>query len=221
MSNANNDSILLKCFTNKKRIQTIDKLLDVCDCSLRTSRRKIKTNRLICSYNKNSIFYTVPSLPKFNEYGIWHCGEASFSKWGNLSETIVQLVDRSEKGLSSRELNLLLNLRAYDSLRVLFQKSRIKKIEIQSQNIYCSAKSGIAQKQIEQRKLFCKSELHKLPEADIIIAILLEIIYDKATIIPQKICERLKKRKIQIKPIDVEKVTEYYELKKKLSTKSA
>jgi hypothetical protein len=214
MSNKANDSLLVKSFNEKQPIQTIDKMLIICGCSERTIRRKIKANNIICSYNNNSLFYTLPSLAKFNQYGIWHHSEASFSRWGNLYETIVQLIDRSEKGFTSGELKSILKLRIYDALRVLCQKNRIPKVEIKSQNAYFSAYTGINQQQIRRRKHYFLIKSVKLPENETIIAILVELILN-SDITPPQICKKLKKKGIKIKAIDVENVLEHYQLKKK------
>jgi hypothetical protein len=214
MPNKAKDSLLVKSFNEKQPIQTIDKMLIICGCSERTIRRKIKANNIICSYNKNSLFYTLPSLAKFNQYGIWHHSEASFSRWGNLFETIVQLSDRSEKGFTSGELKSILKLRIYDALRVLYQKNRIHKVEIKSQHAYFSAHTEINQQQIRRRKHYFLINSVKLPENETIIAILVELILNR-DITPTKICKKLKKKGIKIKPIDVENVLEHYQLKKK------
>lgn len=216
----NNSLSLLNSFTEKQPTQTIDNMLDICGCSLRTIRRKIKVTGLMCSYNKNSTFYTVPNLTKFNRYGIWHHDTASFSKWGNLYKTIVQIIDRSEMGFTSGELKSVLKIRVYDPLRILYQKNQIEKIEIQSQNVYFSTKAAIKQNQISKRELYVKQDSFELPEAEIIIAILVEIISNKLPT-PRKIYNRLLKKGTTIGLVDIENVIDYYELKKKLSTKSA
>lgn len=213
------DSIVVKSFKEKRPIQTLENMLNRCSCSERTMRRKIKDNNIICSYNKNSLFYTLPSLAKFNKHGIWHHSEASFSRWGNLFETIVRLIDQSEKGFTSGELVSILKIRIYDALRILCQKNRITKVQIKSQNVYCSTNEDISKKQIRKRENHFKNELIKLPKADTIIAILVELVLNRV-ITPVKICNKLKKKKINIKAIDIENVIEYYQLKKKLSTKS-
>ena len=215
---------LIESFSKNKPIQTIEALLNTCNCSMRTLRRRIRAFNIICSYNKNSIFYTVPSLTEFDQYGIWHHKEASFSRWGNLFETIVQLTNRSDMGFTSRELREILKIKVYDPLRVLSLENRIKKVKIQFQNIYFSATEDIAQQQIYNRNVNIKKALIKkeysLPDSEIIISILLEIILDRAATY-QEICNRIKTTGIMITPDHVEAVIEHYQLKKKLSNKSA
>ncbi len=215
---------LIESFSKNKPIQTIEALLNTCNCSMRTLRRRIRAFNIICSYNKNSIFYTVPSLTEFDQYGIWHHKEASFSRWGNLFETIVQLTNRSDMGFTRRELREILTIKVYDPLRVLSLENRIKKVKIQFQNIYFSATEDIAQQQIYNRNVNIKKALIKkeysLPDSEIIISILLEIILDRAATY-QEICNRIKTTGIMITPDHVEAVIEHYQLKKKLSNKSA
>jgi len=220
MPSLNNSLSLLNSFNKKRPTQTIDNMLNMCNCSLRTIGRKIKVNGLLCSYNKNSAFYTVPNLAKFNRFGIWHHDTASFSKCGNLYETIIHLIDQNEMGFTSGELQTVLKIRVYDPLRVLCEKKRIEKKEICSKNVYVSTKADIGRDQIRNRKLSVKQDSFELPQPDVVIAILVEIILAKLPT-PHKICNKLKKKDITITPFTIEKVMDYYQLKKKLSIKSA
>ena len=88
----------------EKKILTIDQLAQLLDCSAITARRRLKQWRALTSYNRNNRFYTLPSVPVFDKKGLWHYQGVSFSKHGTCKQTVVHLVQLSEKGLSNTEL---------------------------------------------------------------------------------------------------------------------
>lgn len=88
----------------EKKILTIDQLAQLLGCSPITARRRLKQWRALTSYNRNNRYYTLPSVPVFNKKGLWHYRGVSFSKHGTCKQTVVHLVQLSEKGLSNTEL---------------------------------------------------------------------------------------------------------------------
>lgn len=100
--NSSDDTVL--AFFREKKILTIDQLSQLLRCSPITARRRLKQWQAITSYNRNNRYYTLPSVPVFDKKGLWHCRGASFSKHGSCKQTVVHLVQLSEKGLSNTEL---------------------------------------------------------------------------------------------------------------------
>lgn len=91
-------------YFREKKILTIDQLSQLLHCSPVTARRRLKQWRALTSYNRNNRYYALPSIPVFDKKGLWHYRGASFSKHGTCKQTVVHLVQRSEKGLSNTEL---------------------------------------------------------------------------------------------------------------------
>jgi len=88
----------------ERKILTIDELSTLLHCSTITSRRRLKQWRALTSYNQNNRYYTLPSIPVFNKFGLWHYRGVFFSKHGTCKQTVVHFVHVSEKGLSNAEL---------------------------------------------------------------------------------------------------------------------
>ena len=88
-----NEKIALEKIRRQKII-TIDQLIKLLTCSVST----------YTSINKNGRYYTLPQIPVFDENGLWQYQTVLFSRHGNLTNTIVELIRTSGKGLSAAEL---------------------------------------------------------------------------------------------------------------------
>ena len=98
-----------------RKVLTIDDLARLLDSSLATARRRLKTWNSLTSYNNNGRYYVLPDVPQFDAHGLWHYRDIGFSQYGNLTQTLIQLVHQSEAGLSASELGerLRLNPRSF------------------------------------------------------------------------------------------------------------
>lgn len=87
------------------KIMTIEKLMHRLQCSAITVRRRLKKWDAFTSINQNGRYYTLPEIPEFDENGLWKYQSALFSKHGNLRQTIIELVRKSQKGLSAADIS--------------------------------------------------------------------------------------------------------------------
>ena len=97
------EDVVLSTF-HAKKILTIVELSNLLRCSTVTTRRRLKQWRALTSYNQNNRYYTLPSIPLFDRLGLWHYRGVFFSKHGTCKQTVIRLVEISEKGLSNSEL---------------------------------------------------------------------------------------------------------------------
>jgi len=88
----------------KLKVLTIEQLVDLLESSVITARRQLKKWRAHTSFNMNGRYYTLPGIPRFDENGIWKYQRILFSKYGTLTQTISQLIRRSETGLSAKQI---------------------------------------------------------------------------------------------------------------------
>jgi arginine repressor len=95
----------------RKKIVTLDELATSLHCSKRTVQRRLAQLKTIRSYNRNGQYYTLEEIPKFDTNGLWHYRETYFSRFGNLTQTFIQLVQTSGAGLTSHEAGDLIGLR--------------------------------------------------------------------------------------------------------------
>ena len=94
----------------KKKIFTIDLPVSLLDCSTPSVRTKLKQWGAYTSYNQNGRYYALPSVPLFDENGLWEHKGIGFSEHGTLKNTIVHLVCKSSSGLDGNQIGELVRL---------------------------------------------------------------------------------------------------------------
>jgi len=99
----------LKAFRRRK-VMTLEEVAKLVHSSLHTARRRLKDWRAYTSYNQNGRYYALPDVPEFDADGLWHWRGVSFSRYGNLKQTVVELIRRSLAGLDAGEMGSLLGL---------------------------------------------------------------------------------------------------------------
>lgn len=208
---------LITSFHQDRMIQTFVDLETISGCKGRTLQRKIKNSKLLASYNKNSKFYTLPTLALFNEYGIWQYQGVLFSQHGDLYQTLVSLVDQSRSGYTSSELMQVVHVKTDDALRVLVKQKRLQRQKDSIYYVYYS----IDQQRFETQKntrLFNFSQVaarQYLPkDKNIIIAVLVEIIH-KDTLSAENLLTGLNQRHIEATEQQIHGIISHYDLKKK------
>ena len=92
------------------KVLTLDQVSKTCECSIRTVQRKFAESAVLRSYNKNSRYYTLPEISKFNINGIWSYRDILFSKYGDLRKTVRGLILASEYGLNGNEIGDIVKL---------------------------------------------------------------------------------------------------------------
>jgi len=100
----------LKKMFKKSKVLTLSQVSKTHDCSIRTVQRQFAEWAVLRSYNKNSRYYTLPEIPKFNVHGIWCYRDILFSKFGDLRQTVKHMILASEDGLSGNEIGDIVNL---------------------------------------------------------------------------------------------------------------
>jgi len=92
------------------KVFTFKQLLKLLNCSIRTGRLKIKQWNVYNSYNQNGLYYAMPKVPEFDENGLWFYQNVYFSKYGNLKQMVVHLIETSSSGLTGRQIGEIVNL---------------------------------------------------------------------------------------------------------------
>jgi len=100
----------LKKMFKKSKVLTLSQVSKTHDCSIRTVQRQFAKLAVLRSYNKNSRYYTLPEIPKFNVHGIWCYRDILFSRFGDLRQTVKHMILASENGLSGNEIGDIVNL---------------------------------------------------------------------------------------------------------------
>ena len=68
-------------FLESLKVFKLDKLVSSLRCSKPTARLKLKQWKAYTSYNKNSRYYAMPTVPRFDENGLWHYENLRFDSF--------------------------------------------------------------------------------------------------------------------------------------------
>ncbi|MDI6730390.1 MAG: hypothetical protein QMD06_02465 [Candidatus Altarchaeum sp.] len=155
---ADNDKLLK--FSNNK-VMKKEELSKLFNCSGRTVQRKLKEWKAIRSYNNNGQYYALESIVKFDISGLWCYNSVCFSKYGNLSKTIISFVNESSNGMTASEISDTLCLEKKSFLTFFKNISKIRREKISSSYVYFSIDEVVYQRQKSNRinEEFSKSRL--------------------------------------------------------------
>ena len=135
-----------------KRIATIEELKEALgtDTDL-TVLRKLKELDYHTSYSHRGRYYTLEEIARFDELGLWSFDMVRFSKHGTLIRTIEVLVETSEAGYFTNELESILKVGVKDALRKLVENRRLYREKVGNRWLYCSKDQHRRTRQLEYR----------------------------------------------------------------------
>jgi len=143
----------VKRYLKHNKIGTLDQLKkELFTSSTMTVFRKLKSLEYLTCYSHRGKYYTLNSIPEFDETGLWSFNSIWFSKYGNLIETTHEFVDQSRAGFSAKELGQILNVEVKHPLLTLYTTNRIYRKKISNIFIYFSYDRSKRQQQITLRK---------------------------------------------------------------------
>jgi hypothetical protein len=119
--------------------------------------RKLATLDYFTSYSHRGGFYTLSSIARFDDQGLWQARGAWFSRHGTLLNTAEALVKDSTAGYYAKELEELLHVPVKDALRELVRASRIHREDLQSLYLYTSKDRSRRQEQRATRQALQQS----------------------------------------------------------------
>ena len=156
----------------KRKIMTLEEVAELIHNSIHTARRRLKTWQAHNSYNRNGRYYTLPDVPVFDAEGLWQWHGVFFSQHGNLKQTVVELVRRSQAGLDAGQMRSLLGLEPRSFLSAFAVHPRIRREKAQGQFVYYSSEAAVYSTQRQRRCAL--SAKGRQPTAFEAIAILVE-----------------------------------------------
>ena len=147
----------IRAFFNIHKIATLNQLKAVSGNPARcTLFRKLAQLEYLSSYSHRGKFYTLRSIAKFTEPGLWSCQSVWFSRFGNLLKTAEILVTRSEAGYSAAELKDILHVKTKHALTQLVRSSLLQRKKIDSVYVYLSVENAVARRQETARNFRLK-----------------------------------------------------------------
>jgi len=155
----------------KRKVLTIDELSGLLQRSLPTARRWLKQWNCYTSYNRNGSYYALPSVPQFDSNGLWRYRGIYFSKYGNLTQTVVHLVKNSESGLGGSQLEDLLGIQPRSFLSLFRDHPDLRREKHQGSYVYFSSNPDTYARQRAARlKMIRDSKMPSEMEAVLILA---------------------------------------------------
>ena len=194
-------------------------ILALLDTTSRMSAfRRLRELDYISSYSHGGRYYTLPSVANFDSDGLWFCDDVGFSQFGNLKETVIQLVEQSIAGKTHVELEKQLRLRVHNTLLDLVRSKKITREAFEGVFVYLSTSVNRAQQQIAHRHEGRRDSTQEVLPDGIVIEVVAEIIRSNRVQIDQStILSRLAARGIRITPSPFSQLCTRLDLKKTLA----
>lgn len=204
---------VLKRFRRIK-VLTIEELVDLLKSSVMTARRRLKKWEALTSFNHNGRYYTLPRIPRFDNNGIWKYQTILFSKYGNLKQTILELIRRSEVGLSAREVAQVVEIPTNSSIFSQLQRvSGIRREKHQGHFVYFSGDQETYQKQ--KSALYRPEAAAGLPSHEEAVLILVQYIKHPHIGI-EELSERIARQGKRMDPSVIQSFLDHHDLLKKI-----
>jgi len=209
---AMHESDVLERF-HRMKVLTIEQLVDLLKSSVMTARRRLKKWEALTSFNQNGRYYTLPKIPQFDNHGIWKYQRILFSKYGNLKQTIIELLRRSEAGLSAREVAHIVEIPSNSSIFSQLQRvSGIRREKHQGRFVYFSDHRERYQR---QKSLLSRSQAAALPSDEEAVLILVQYIKHPHLGI-KELSEKVAGQGKRIDPSVIQSFLEHHDLLKKI-----
>ncbi len=158
----------------ESKVLTLDQVSKIRQCSIRTVQRQFAELCVFRSYNKNSRYYTMAGIPRFNTHGIWKYREILFSRFGDLRKTVQHLIADSECGLSGNEIGDIVKLQPRSFMQHFREMDGIFREKYGGVYVYFSDDPTMYARQSRKRSQIC--EVKKISDA---VAVNLLVAYIK------------------------------------------
>jgi hypothetical protein len=119
--------------------------------------RKLRPLDYLTSYSHRGSFYTLASIPRFDEQGLWTCRGAWFSRYGTLLNTVEAMINASPAGCFAYELNDGLHVWVKDALLQVVQQGRVHRQERQGFYFYTACNRVRSQEQSAARQAMAQA----------------------------------------------------------------
>lgn len=156
-------------FLENAKVFTLAQLVSSLSCSIPTARLKLKQCKAYTSYNHNGRYYALPTVPRFDNHGLWCYEDVCFSKYGNLKRTIVHLIDSSLSGLTGKEIGGLVRLDPRSFLHHFRAVGGIQREKIEGVYVYFSENPDRYEKQLRSRSQVARSGEELLSDSDAVV----------------------------------------------------
>ena len=183
--------------------------------------RRIKPLGYLTSYTHRSRYYTLRNIPRFDEFGLWFCGNVGFCQSGTVKTAVKELVDKSEAGRTQQELQSMLRVRVQNALLDHARAGRVGRKALGQRNwLYLSPTDSRAARQWARRQEQRKraTVLVGPLTAAMTVEVLVEVLKSsrpRVIVTAQEVVRRLHHQSVSVPLEHVQWVFERYALAKK------
>jgi len=197
----------------KKIVMSLNELMELFNCSPATVHRYLNKWGSFNSLNFNSRYYVLKDIPVFDEFGIWIYNGISFSKYGNLTKTIIGLIDNSKSGMNASEISERIASGAHTILTRLTEKGLLIRLKKPGGYMYFSSDPNIRKEQ-EQYINYRESSFTAHLSLEKAIAVLIEKIRNPE-LEPAQLAVLLRKRGVVVQETAISSFLSLHGLSKK------
>lgn len=199
----------------RRKVLTIRQLVELLGCSIPTVRNRLKRWRAYTSYNHNGAYYTLPTIPRFDEHGLWRYKSVGFSKHGNLKRTLLQLVRDSPGGLDAAQIGRLLGLPPRSFLSHFRSVPGLTRQRLEGRFVYFCDEPAVLSRQRQIREQAMRTPAGELPSDSVAVAVLADLINHPDSTLHAS-SRRLGRKGIDIHPQAIQQLLEDHGVKKNL-----
>jgi hypothetical protein len=184
--------------------------------SVPSTRRFLGEVGYYSSFTHNGKWYTLRTIPRFDREGIWFFDVIGFSRAGSLTNTLINLIIRSQAGMTAVQLGVKLRCRCHSVLVQLYRQGKIQRQKQGRSYIYLAMDSSTQAIQLQalERK---SSSVSKLP-AEIAVLILVEFIRHPDLNFEQLAQATARQRRIVLDADQIKELFALHGLKKTIQT---
>jgi len=182
--------------------------------SRRSVLRYMKEMDYLVSYSHAGKYYTLRQLALFDDNGFWHYGDIGFSKHGTLLDSITHLVNMSETGMTTAELQQDCRLIVKAAMIDLVEKKKLIREKKQKVYVYTSAEPHKAKEQLQKRDQLHFTD-YFVDNATALRILLKAFQMIQGTVSPEQVATALLKDGSKISVEVVRQVFKHYSLEKK------
>jgi hypothetical protein len=177
-------------------------------------RRYLKQIGYFRSYSHNGKWYTLQTIPVFNKDGIWLYNDIGFSKHGNLTQTIIHLINQSASGSTAKQLANKLFYPCHSILTNMYKSNLIERIKVSTQFSYLSVDHKIYQRQLKELKIQTDKKQFKPLSSEAAVFVLVEFVKHPQASFQSIAASVKKKNNISVSPEDIDQFFQLQGIKK-------
>lgn len=184
--------------------------------SIPSVRRFLNEAGYYSSFTHNGAWYTLHSIPYFDRDGLWFFREIGFSRSGSLTNTLIEMTNRSPSGMTAEEFGEKLGCRCHT---ILVQLCRHGKLDRQKQGrsfVYIASDSQIAANQ--RQAMVIKGLSAKQLPAELAVLVLVEFIKAPKSSFEQLAKAIAKAKGVSVDLSQIERLFIVHDLKKTMPT---